>query len=65
MPTAPTTVATIRNMKVGLRALMIVPSRQKHSDSMSMILRPYISESLPKISVTKALIKLGMEMAHE
>ena len=49
------------NMKLGLRALRTVPTKQAIRDIISMIRRPYISENFPKIIVTRAITSEGMD----
>ena len=64
-PSRYTVVAAIKKMKFGLMAVRIVPTRKKIIEIISMILRPYMSENLPKMSVTKAAARAGMEMLQE
>ena len=64
-PMDPMTLATMRNMNVGLSALRIVPTRQMIVEIINMMRRPYISENLPKTSVANAVTRLGIETAHE
>jgi hypothetical protein len=54
IPTDPMTVAMIKKTNVVLSRLRMDPARAKVMEMSNMIRRPYMSESLPKIMVTKA-----------
>ena len=61
IPSEAIELAMMRNKKVRLRALRTVPIRAKVRDISNIIRRPYMSESFPKMRVTKAPTSAGME----
>jgi hypothetical protein len=52
-------------MKFGLMAVRIIPVRKKAIEIIIMILHPYMSENFPKMSVTKAAARAGIERLQE
>jgi hypothetical protein len=56
---------TIRSKQVCLTALMVAPRKKKPIDTSRMTRRLYMSESFPKMSVTKAETSAGKEIAQE
>jgi len=58
-------LAVMNETKLKLRAARIAPTMYKPRAKRSMMRRPYMSESLPNVRVTKAEAKAGRDMAQE